>query len=441
MLLNVRADFRRESTVLGASVGAIRDIVVGTLVTTLMCLASASVHSGYAFAFEGDPQDVVVSSPMQLPSGQAGTALATKAAHTDALGVPGPKLSVKWEAGKLSLDADGVLLSEVLQAVSHKTGIEVTGAQKLSNRVSAHFAQMDLLQALKELLVRVDYVIAAGPRGSTSAQGARVIILHGAAAAGPPTSLVTADKPNAPAAPETALQQSEANLQEGPEAEPQDSQPAASQTAANEAADEPNAPAAPETALQQPEANLQEEPEAEPQESQLAALQAAATGGDREVLHNYLQDADPTIQAAAFDALAAQDKALAVEDLWANVQDTSQPTRLQALELLVQTAGVNEQTIMAVLRDALQDPDPAFNAYAIQVLAGRGDADATDALREALHSTDPSTRLMVLESIAHTETGLSLLRMALADADKTVSDAAATLLKQAEAGTGAAEKP
>src|SRR6267142_365579 len=106
MLLNVRADFRRGSAVLGASVGAIRDVVVGTWVTTLMCLAPAFVHSGYAFAFEGGSPDVVVSSPRQLPSGQAGTALATKAAPTDAVGVPGPEFSVKWEAGKLSLDAD-----------------------------------------------------------------------------------------------------------------------------------------------------------------------------------------------------------------------------------------------------------------------------------------------------------------------------------------------
>jgi HEAT repeat protein len=114
---------------------------------------------------------------------------------------------------------------------------------------------------------------------------------------------------------------------------------------------------------------------------------------------------------------------------------------LQALGFLVQTAGVDEQTSMAVLREALQDPDPAFNTYAMQELAGRGNADAMAALHEALHSTDPSIRLMVLESVVHTEAGLPLLRTALADADKTVRDAAATLLKQAEAGTDAAGKP
>lgn len=388
MPLNFWAGFGSGSAALEANAGAIRDIVVRTLVTTLMCLASAFVHSGYAFAFEGGPQDGVVSSPRQLPSGQAGTALATKAARTDNLGIPGSELSVKWEAGKLSLDADGALLSEVLQAVSHKTGIEVTGVQGLNDRVFTHFAEMDLLEALKELLSRVNYAIAIGPPGSTSAQGTRVMILNGAADSGPPRPLVTA---------------------------------------------EANAPAALEAALQ--------EPDAESQESKLAATQAAATGGDREALRKYLQDADVAIQAAAFDALSAQGEDGAVEDLLANVEDTSQPTRLQALELLIQTAGVDEQTMMAVLHDALEDPDPAFNAYAVQVLVGRGNADAMDALREALHSTDPSTRLMVLESVVSTEAGLPLLREALADSDETVSVAAATLLKQAEAGTGAAGKP
>jgi HEAT repeat protein len=204
---------------------------------------------------------------------------------------------------------------------------------------------------------------------------------------------------------------------------------------------ETNALVAPEAALQESEANLPEEPEAASQESQLVALQEAATDGDWGVLRNSLQDADPTIQSAAFDALAAQDKTVALEELWTNVQDTSQPTRLQAMALLVQSAGADEQTVMAVLRDALQDPDPAFNAYAVQMLAGRDDADAIAALREALHSTDLSTSLMILESVVHTEAGLPLLREALTDADATVRDAAATLLKQAGAVTGTTEKP
>jgi HEAT repeat protein len=183
------------------------------------------------------------------------------------------------------------------------------------------------------------------------------------------------------------------------------------------------------------------EPEVASQESKLAAIQAVATERDQEALRQYLQDADPAIQAAAFEALAAQGKEAAIEDLLTVVWNTSQPTRLQALTLLVQTTGADEQTVMAVLREALEDPDPGFNAYAVQVLAGHGTADAMETLREALHSTDPAMRLMVLESVVHTEAGLPLLRSALADPDETVSDAAMRLLKQAEAGTSTQTMP
>jgi HEAT repeat protein len=213
------------------------------------------------------------------------------------------------------------------------------------------------------------------------------------------------------------------------------------QQVATNAAAATHAPEGPEAVRQQSEANLQEEPEAEPQERQLTALQEAAAYRDWEVLRHALQDTDPALQSAAFAALAAQYKAGAVEELWANVQDTSQPTRLQALALLVQNAEADERTVIEALREALQDPDPAFNAYAVQILAGRDDADAVVALREALHSPDPSIRLMILESVVHTEAGLLLLREALADSDETVKDVAAMLLKQAEAVAGIPGKP
>jgi hypothetical protein len=48
----------------------------------------------------------------------------------------GLQLKVKWESGKLSLDAEAVQLSEVLLGISRATGIEVTGAKGLSNLVS-----------------------------------------------------------------------------------------------------------------------------------------------------------------------------------------------------------------------------------------------------------------------------------------------------------------
>ncbi len=450
MRLNARADVPSGSAGPAATVGAIRDIVARILVTALMGLAAVVVDAEYAFAVQGGRPDGGASSPRPGRSAQAVTERATKPARTDARTVPGSDLRVQWKAGKLSLDAERAPLSEVLGAVSRATGIRVSGAQGLSNRVSAHFTEMNLLPALRQLLARVDHVVAAGPEASSPAQGTRVIIFLRAAEGGPPTSVVPAET-SAQEAAEAVLQQSEAILHEEPEGDPPVSQLEALQAAADEVADggpsmsldagETDAPEAPEAVRQQSEATLHEEPPADPQEGLRAALQAAATDGDWDSVRNFLQDADPTIQSAAFQALAAQDKPVAVEELWAHVQDTSQPTRLQALALLVQNSGADEQTVTEALGEALHDPDPALNAYAVQILAGRDDTESMAALRRGLDSPDPSARLMILESVVHTEAGLPLLREALADSDETVRDAAATLLEQAEAVSGTTGNP
>jgi hypothetical protein len=340
-----------------------------------------------------------------MPSPPAVAAEVPEVAPADDAEVPSPQLSVRWKAGKLSLEAEGAPLAEVLRAVSGATGIRVTGAQGLTSRVSTQFTNVDLLPALKRLLAGVDHVIVAGPRDS-SPDETRVVILGGAAEfePGPARPDLEADSSNLREEPEAIAQEQEASLEEEPET-PHESVVA-----------------------------LEDEQEAVLQ-ARLTALQSAANNGDWDSLRRYLQDSDPAVQAAAFEAMAALDKAGAIRDLLAHVKDTRQPTRFQALELLVQGAGADEQTVMSVLTEALQDPDPAFNAYAVQMLAGHDSAAALAALRQALHA-DPATSLMILESVAHTKSGPALLREALTSSDETVRNTAATLLEQAEGATG-----
>ena len=135
MYFNFSAGFGSRSAVCG-EVGAFRDTLVRTLGTVCVCLVAALAGSGRALAFEGGQQPVV-SSIVPLPSG---TAPPTKALRSSDSRAPGSEVKVKWEAGKLSLDVDGVPLSEVVQAVSHQTGVEIIGAQGLSDRVFRHFA-------------------------------------------------------------------------------------------------------------------------------------------------------------------------------------------------------------------------------------------------------------------------------------------------------------
>src|SRR5260370_39092709 len=167
------------------------------------------------------------------------------------------------------------------------------------------------------------------------------------------------------------------------------------------------------------------------QTEKLAAIEAAATSQDREALGKYMKDANATVQAAAFDALAAFDNLAAVENLMAEINDVSQPVRLQALQLLTESPHLDEQTVMTTLIDALNGADPSFSAYAAHALAERGTPEATNALSEMLNSSDPSTRLMILQSVAETEAGLALLRAALSDSNETVREAGLALLRAA----------
>lgn len=170
------------------------------------------------------------------------------------------------------------------------------------------------------------------------------------------------------------------------------------------------------------------------QTEKLAAIEAAAASQDLEALGEYMKDGDAAARAASFDALAAHDNAAAVESLLARTKDESEPFRLQALQLLAASPQVDEQTVMTTLIDALNGADTSFSAYAAQALAERGTPEAMNALSEFLNGSDPSTRLMVLQSVAQTEAGLPLLRAALSDSNETVGSAAAALLEQAEEG-------
>jgi hypothetical protein len=384
------------------------DMVGRSLGTLCIFLVMPFVSSGHGVVFEAGTQDAATSSAGQLPSSQTVIASTTEAVRTGHSRAPGPDLKVKWEAGKLSLDAAGVPLSEVLQAVSHETGIEVVGSRGLSDRLFIHLAGMDLVQALKELLSGVDYVIAAGPPGSASAHTTRVVIISRVAAA--------------TTTPEGAQEESqspvtEAAVDAAPGPAQQESQPVVAEAAAT---------AAPDAYHEESEPPVDEVAQ---QESQLAAIEAAAASGDLETLRNGLLDVDPAVQATAFQSLAEENPATAVDDLLASIQDGSQPTRLQSLQLLVQSGAADDQAVMSVLGDALKDPDPAFVAYAVQALAGLGNAAAMDALSDAFQGADQSTKLMIINSVANTEAGLPLLSEALSDPDAAVSDAAATVLK------------
>ena len=443
------------------------------LVSVFVCVISAFASSAGTFPRENGSQDKAAATAGQQTSRSAAAFPGANAPRTNDAQPPGFQLKVKWESGKLSLDAEAVPLSEVLQAISRETGIEVTGAEAFTNPVSMHLAKVELFQALRDLLLHVDYAITPGPQGSASPRGTRVIIVGRSSPDSSPAPSVAASETNAPAA-EAVIQPAEsAPADADPQASTASSIPAGEtgedrqvvKQTQQQLADQPAEteqqsvlaatpdelknpdPSASPDAVQSPAqtadaAGLGTLSESLPgigpqlddsQTEKLAAVEAAAAIQDREALGKYMQDANAAVQAAAFDALAAHDNPVAVENLLAEINDPSQSVRLQALQLLTQLPQADEQTVMTTLIDALNGADPAFSAYAAQALAQRGTPEAMNALTDMLNGANPSTRLTILQSVAQTEAGLSLLRAALSDSDATVRSSAAVLLQQAEA--------
>ncbi len=177
-------------------------------------------------------------------------------------------------------------------------------------------------------------------------------------------------------------------------------------------------------------------PETESQATKLAATQTAASGGDSQTLRQYLRDTDAAVQTAAFDALAAQDTNAAVQDLLADIKDSSMPAREQSLQLLDLSPQVDQATVISALIDALGDSDSSVGNYALQALARRAEPEGMGALTQAFQSSDAQTRLLIINSVAQTDAGLQFLREARSDSDETVRNAAASRLEESTESIG-----
>jgi hypothetical protein len=358
---------------------------------------------------------------------------------------------VKWESGKLSVNADSVPLSEVLLAVCSATGIEVSGEKQLTDRVSIHWEGADLPEALHDLLLHVDYAVTRTMQGPGSPRGTRLVIVGKSLPATPPAASVAKKEKSAPAdgadmpAPPSPTTQTETD--------PQVSAPATSQTTesttppptsqSTEADQQDGTPPAGDL----PNSDASSTPEmgaAPAQDSNPAALADvadAAANQDRAALAQYMRDNDAAVQSAAFDAFSALDNSAAVQTLLGIIDDSSRPNQLQALALLSQSPQIDSQTVMTTLTNALNGGNPILSNYAAQALASLGTSDAMNAVNDAFNGSNTSGQLSILQSVSLTQSGQELLNTAVSGSNGTVSSAAATWLAQFQSATQQLQAP
>ena len=82
-----------------------------------------------------------------------------------------------YSKGLLSVSAEKVPLSQVLQAISQRTGLQVHGLQEAGQPVSVHFSDAPVSQGVQNLLAGSYYVLLGDLASAQDVRQARVVLL------------------------------------------------------------------------------------------------------------------------------------------------------------------------------------------------------------------------------------------------------------------------
>lgn len=99
------------------------------------------------------------AQPAQVPTPRSSPQVPTPQPKPQALppvAVPEP-MKVDYSHGLLSVNAERVPLSQVLQAISQRTGLQVRGLQEAGQPVSVHFSDAPVSQGVQNLLAGANY--------------------------------------------------------------------------------------------------------------------------------------------------------------------------------------------------------------------------------------------------------------------------------------------
>ena len=154
----------------------------------------------------------------------------------------------------------------------------------------------------------------------------------------------------------------------------------------------------------------------------------ASVLSDPATLRLCLGSDDPVIADAALRAISHSDREFAERALLDIVSDGAEPRRLEVLQRLCASPDVDAETKSSVLRAALQDLDYGLVSQAVQELSGRSDARALGLLADALDNGDPSTKQLILQSVAGNPSAEPILLKGLKDSDDTVRNTARGVL-------------
>jgi hypothetical protein len=290
---------------------------------------------------------------------------------------------VRWAGTRLSVHAESVPLSRILNQIAVLTGLEIQGLDKASELTSVDFSNLSLREGLEQLLGDTDYAFILPGQSDTGKAGLLMIFRSHA---------------------RTRRQTSE----------PRGISRTSARTQVSEAANSFEA-------LVQ---DSQEDRTVDEQQRQLARLQLAAAQQDYRTLKTATLDPDLSIGGTAFELLSQLDHRETLDALLSVIKAGQGDSRLLALQYLTQARWADEEAVFSALSDSLKGQDIDARFCAIRALAERENPRAIDVLGDALNDPDPNVRLMVVQSLGRKQAGIPLLEKAAADADEMVSSAA-----------------
>lgn len=290
-----------------------------------------------------------------------------------------PALAVEWTQGRLSVTAEEAPLANALREVARQTGLQVNGAEALSDTVTVRFSGLSLSEGLRRLLARVDHVLVE----ETSAHGEARPIL--ALFVGRPFAGNSLPRP------------------EGDEM-------ATVEDAPGERLD--RFLADPDPAVRR------------------WAVERLGDVGDQWALPRVfaaLRDEDAGVRESALGALAQYGSA-AVEPLTGLFESERSPAvRAAALGVLGQVGGA---AVADLVRGMLGDPDPRIRRAAVEALGQAGGPVATEALRTAVADRDPGVRAAALGRLGFSgDDPKRSVEEGLLDGDEAVQASAAALFE------------
>jgi hypothetical protein len=294
------------------------------------------------------------------------------------------QLTVAWQDGHLSVQAEKVPLAQVLQEIASQTGVAVQGLEGLDEEVSLRFSALPLRAGLQQLLAPVNYFLV---EKTIPVGDARPVLL-----------MITGWRRTLSA--DAAGSQAEGKL------------------AGRGGGDD----------WQRLDPNLRL---ARVQETNSADLQQ-----DARILFAATQDSDPSIRQLAYDRLYEKGEKEKVADLLQqDARSADSDRRRTAIESLGKLFASEAADI---LRNATTDENPDVRHAAFQQLARIDSAETVQVLRDRFTHPDAAVRLMAIEAMAARgeASAREAAMAALSDSDEAVRSKARGLLQELEAGEG-----